>query len=318
MELRQLRYFSVVARMGSFSRAATELYMTQPPLSAAIAQLEADLGTRLLTRTSRGVTLTATGAEVLRLAERALVQERELRRRIAEIESGRSGTLDVSCTPVLSGAFLTRILRELTSDSPDLEVSVHEADPLTVIEAVIAEKTDAGLVATSSTEDLRALYDSIAADFVERLEMIAVLPPTYSRGDDPIRLSDIADREFAVPARSMRHGVRVSLLDAFERARLPQPRIRDVPSMQEAIPLITAGLYVSIMPESVQRLIHPDRVAFRRLADGPRPLEVSAVYRADRQDLPTIRRFRSAALAPADPGTGPGASEHGNRRGHDQ
>ncbi|WP_129662488.1 LysR family transcriptional regulator [Phytoactinopolyspora endophytica] len=300
MELRQLRYFSVVARMGSFSRAAAELYMTQPPLSAAIAQLESDLGSRLLTRTSRGVTLTATGAEVLRLAERALAQERELRRRIAAIESGRSGTLEISCTPTLSGAFLPKMLRELTSDSADLDVSVHEADPLTVIEAVIAQKTDAGLVATSSTEDIRTLYhESIAVDFITMLEMIAVLPPSYERGDDPIPLSDIAHLDFAVPGRSMRDGIRVGLLYAFERAGLPLPRIRDVPSMQEAIPLITAGLYVAIMPESVRSLIHPDRVVLRRIADGPRPLEASAVYRADRRELPTIRRFRDAALAVA-------------------
>ena len=57
-ELRLLRYFVAVAEEGNFTRAAERLGMAQPPLSAAIAQLESQLGTRLLERTSRQVRLT--------------------------------------------------------------------------------------------------------------------------------------------------------------------------------------------------------------------------------------------------------------------
>ncbi|NNN37504.1 LysR family transcriptional regulator [Streptomyces sp. S3(2020)] len=72
IELRHLRAFAVVARHRSFTRAAEELLITQPALSRTVAQLEAGLGVRLLDRSSRGVTLTDTGAEFLVHAERTL------------------------------------------------------------------------------------------------------------------------------------------------------------------------------------------------------------------------------------------------------
>ena len=61
LELRHLRYFVAVAEHGGFRRAASRLHISQPPLSHAIAQLEARVGAILLTRSHSGVRLTAAG-----------------------------------------------------------------------------------------------------------------------------------------------------------------------------------------------------------------------------------------------------------------
>ena len=65
MEMRQLRYFTVLAQELSFTRAAHKLHVSQPPLSFQIASLEEELGTRLFDRTSRSVQLSAAGAAFL-------------------------------------------------------------------------------------------------------------------------------------------------------------------------------------------------------------------------------------------------------------
>jgi DNA-binding transcriptional LysR family regulator len=72
VEQRELRYFVAVAEELHFTRAAARLAVSQPPLSATIARLEAKLGAQLFVRDSRNVALTAAGAELLARARRIL------------------------------------------------------------------------------------------------------------------------------------------------------------------------------------------------------------------------------------------------------
>ena len=72
MDLRQLEYFAAVARHRHFTRAAEELYVTQPALSQQVRRLERELGLELLKRTSSGVEVTPAGQELLTRAEAIL------------------------------------------------------------------------------------------------------------------------------------------------------------------------------------------------------------------------------------------------------
>src|SRR6266545_4216228 len=90
LELRHLRYFVAVAEELNFSRAAERLHMAQPPLSAAIRQLEQELGTQLLLRTTREVRLTDAGQVFLDGARRTLA---ELERATVDAQRAGAGEL---------------------------------------------------------------------------------------------------------------------------------------------------------------------------------------------------------------------------------
>lgn len=296
MQIRQLQYFIAVAQSGSFSQAAADLFMTQPPLSAAISQLEKELGSQLLVRHARGVSLTATGNEVLRYAERLVLQQKDLVRRVHALEGGKAGSLIIGYSPVLAATHLSRILEELSEAPSALDISIQEADPLRVIEAVANSTVDVGLVATASSDDIRSLYQPrLDVEELGELPMLAALPPRWKAQPKAIPLREVADRSFAVPAQSMRQGVRLELISAFERAGLTPPRIREVPNFREAITLVSSGIAVAVVPESMRASINPDRVTFQPLKDGPRPLSISLVSRRENEQSSPVRRFQSVA-----------------------
>ncbi|MDP8925327.1 MAG: LysR family transcriptional regulator, partial [Actinomycetota bacterium] len=95
MLLRQMECFLAVARLGNVSRAAEEMYLTQPTLTARIKALEEELGDQLFVRTSRGMRLTEAGREFLPYAERCMASLEEGRQRLGELRGASGGRLSL-------------------------------------------------------------------------------------------------------------------------------------------------------------------------------------------------------------------------------
>ncbi|HZC84188.1 MAG TPA: LysR family transcriptional regulator, partial [Rubrobacter sp.] len=91
MLFRQLECFLAVARLGNLSRAAEEMYLTQPTLTARLKALEEELGDPLFVRTSRGMRLTEAGREFLAYAERIVDSFEEGKRRLEELRGASGG-----------------------------------------------------------------------------------------------------------------------------------------------------------------------------------------------------------------------------------
>jgi len=99
MVLRQLKYLVALAREKHFGRAAAACHVTQPTLSAAIAQLEQDLGAPIVERGHRFVGLTRQGELALERAHRILAEAEVMRRDIEELDKGLSGRLRLGAVP---------------------------------------------------------------------------------------------------------------------------------------------------------------------------------------------------------------------------
>lgn len=194
MELRTLRYFVAVAEELHFGRAAARLHMSQPPLSRAIQQLEADLGTPLFRRSAGGVSLTAAGDSLLKEARALLEQAEQVRARVAA--AAGTATLTVGILSDSRDPDISRLAAAYRRRHPNVDVRIREAD--------LTDPTcglRAGLVDVALT---RGPFDETGLRVHElRSDPVgAVL-----RADDPLagrdelKLADLADRRwFQFPA----------------------------------------------------------------------------------------------------------------------
>lgn len=199
MELRTLRYFVAVAEELHFGRAAARLHMSQPPLSRAIQQLEADLGTPLFRRSSGGVSLTAAGSALLKEARALLEQTEQVRARVAA--AAGTATLTVGILSDSQDPDISRLAAAYRRRHPNVDVRIREAD--------LTDPTcglRAGLVDVALT---RGPFDETGLRVHElRSDPVgAVL-----RADDPLaardelKLADLADRRwFQFPAGTDPH-----------------------------------------------------------------------------------------------------------------
>jgi len=126
MELRTLRYFVAVAEELHFGRAAARLHMSQPPLSRAIKQLEADVGAVLLVRSAAGVALTPAGAALLDEARALLGRADRARVRVAAAAGAATLTVGILGDGADPGA--TRLADAYRRRHPGVEVRVRDTD----------------------------------------------------------------------------------------------------------------------------------------------------------------------------------------------
>jgi DNA-binding transcriptional LysR family regulator len=152
MELRQLRYFLTVLRLGSINRAAAVLNVTQPSLSHSIKSLERSVGAELIIRGGGGVRATAVGEEFAKYANN-IVREAEKAKAVVEASKGAGeGRVSLGVLSAFCNHITPQILSEFFSSShnPDVDLFVHTANFSDIIKRVLRAEWD--LVLTLSSE----------------------------------------------------------------------------------------------------------------------------------------------------------------------
>lgn len=143
MELKHLISYAAVVRLGSFSRAAEELYIAQPTISLHVRQLEEELQTRLLIRTTKSLEVTEKGREVYEYALSIL----QLKDRITEKCSGSAGRIiRLGASTIPSAYLLPEVLPSYVKRHPATYFTIEQGDSRSVMEKVSEGVIDIGLV----------------------------------------------------------------------------------------------------------------------------------------------------------------------------
>lgn len=141
--MRQLRAFVEVATLGSFTRAAERIHVTQAGLSAMIRELESQLGERLFVRTTRSVRPTGAGRVFLPSAIRVLDEIDRARERIAH--SVAASHVRVAVTSLIAAHLLPAVLARLRASRPELSIGIVDAGPQEMLQMVEREDVDCAL-----------------------------------------------------------------------------------------------------------------------------------------------------------------------------
>jgi len=184
-ELVDLSAFLAVAEEQSFTRAAARIGTSQSALSHTVRRLEARLGVRLLTRTTRRVSATEAGERLLRTLSPALSSIAEEIASISELSERPSGTVRITTSEHAAASLLWPKLRSLLPDHPDVHIELSLDSGLTDI---VADRFDAGV----RLEETIA-RDMIAVPIGPPLRMAVVGSPEYfSSNPRPLRPQDLA------------------------------------------------------------------------------------------------------------------------------
>lgn len=141
-----VRVFAAVAEHQGVTAAARALGLSQPAVTAAIHKLEAELETTLLVRTSRGVTLTATGQAMLEHARRLERAAVEARREIGGLEEEPRGRFIIGCHESLGAYFLPPLFAKFFAEHPAIDLVLSNANSREIERAVIERRVDFGVV----------------------------------------------------------------------------------------------------------------------------------------------------------------------------
>lgn len=152
MNLRQLQYFIQIVEEGSFSRASQALHIAQPALSQQLANLEEELGVKLLVRSVRGVTPTPAGLAVLRQANLIMKQVETTRLIALAVEQGIVGTVVIGLPWTVSVRVGLSLLKELQVAAPGIKVEIIEGPSSFLANLLARGRLDLAIVFDDSTD----------------------------------------------------------------------------------------------------------------------------------------------------------------------
>lgn len=288
IELRQLRYFVAVAEEQHFGRAAARLHMTQPPLSQTIQAFEATLGTALFDRTRRSVALTPAGSALLPEARRILQQAQALPDIAQRAASGASGRLSLSFISTADYSVLPPLLRQFRESHPQVQIELREATTDVQLDDLMQARIDAGLLIPPLSDKTLGELDYMMV-LSEPLVLAAPEGVKGLRAKTAVALKTVAGMPLIIFPRRIAPAFHDAILGCFRDAGLT-PRIgQEAIQMQTIVGLVSAGMGIALVPQSVSNLQRPG-VVYRPLAQKNVLVETGLAWRRDNMS-PVLRAF---------------------------
>ena len=251
MDLRALRYFVAVVRLASFTRAAEQLFVTQPTISKMIRSLEDSLGEPLLVRDGRQIRPTAAGSIVLEHAERMLREASHLHEDLAGLRGLTHGQLCLGIPPMV-GPLVVPLLASFRARHPGIQPRFTESGGLALEAAVSRGEVDLAISVLPVSDD------SLAVAPMADYPLWAVLPAGSPPVPSPLPLAALHEQPFVLYEDDF---VLTGRILAACRQRGFVPAVAGQSRHWDFIgELVAAGTGVALLPSPVASRLDPARV----------------------------------------------------------
>lgn len=282
MELRQLRYFVKVCELRSMGRAAIELGVVTSALSQQISRLEGELSTRLLQRSSTGVSPTDAGVAFLQQAQLTLRHADEAVR--AAQQARLSGHVSVGLAPTTASVLGLPLMQAMRARYPDVRLHLVESLSGNLASMLQARQLDLAVLFETTTPrrwSIEPLLD-------EKLFVLAATRLAQRPAGAKVRLTQLAEVPLIMPSAG--HGLRATLTAAFQRARVVPRVVAEIDGLALLMDAVRAGLGATIQPGAA---------IARQAADGVHSSQITDVHVGRRSLLVSLSddELSPAALA---------------------
>jgi LysR family transcriptional regulator, hydrogen peroxide-inducible genes activator len=261
IEFDQLRYFLRVAELKSFTRAATELFVSQPALSRSIQRLEETLGMPLLVRKARSLELTDAGSLLQSRARQIIAILEDTQAEISD--DGQSGRLRIGAIPTVAPYFLPEVLGSFSSQYPLATFVVHEETTDRLVKGCSQGEVDIGILAGP----LEAKYLEQEVLFEEELWL--VLPCQHPlAAARRVTLDCVEDQPFIMLDEA--HCLANNILGFCQRQSFQPKVIGRTNQLSMVQELVALSHGISLIPNMAKRVDHSERRVYRSFS-GQKP-----------------------------------------------
>ncbi|MDB6026625.1 MAG: LysR family transcriptional regulator [Verrucomicrobiales bacterium] len=239
LDSRQLRAFMILARTGSFTRAAKELFLSQSAVSHAMKALEQEVGCRLLDRVGKKVALTQAGEQLLHHAEKILNEMQLARTALEHLGKWGQARLRIGASSTACRYILPPVLSEFKNDYPQCVINIGAGDAADAIESLQNNQIDLAIVLQPKHEDefdLHPLFED---------ELAFVLAPSHPWATNGVTRAEVPKQHYILYQKNS-YTLRL-IEDYFRKEKMVLNTVMELGSMEAIKELVKLGLGISII-----------------------------------------------------------------------
>ncbi len=252
MDINRLNEFITLASLLNYSKAANQLYLTQPALSRHIHDLEATLGAPLFIRDTHSVHLTSVGELFYDEAREIVERYNHALLLVKQATSNPVGELNLSFLGTASQSFLSEFVSAFTSSHPDIELNLNCGNMNQIAEQLASGQSDVGII-THINKDFQS---GIESELINSFRLYAVMHPSHPYADkEEIFLNDLAGFPNINFTSEENHLAKEYNRQLFKKAGVKMNTVTEVANVEEGIFMASINRGFFIVPEYLLNLV---------------------------------------------------------------